>query len=62
MAALFWLVSLSAAANNAAVLDIPKSVTSSLERNQIPKDAISISVIEIGPGRPEKHTAKNILG
>ena len=62
MAALFWLVSLSAAANNAAVLDIPKSVTSSLDRNQIPKDAISISVIEIEPGRPGKHIAKNILG
>ena len=62
IAALFWLASFSAAANNAALLDIPKSVTSSLERNQIPKDAISISVIEIEPGRPGKHIAKNILG
>jgi len=62
MATLFWLASFSAAANNAAVLDIPKSVTSSLERNQIPKDAISISVIEIEPGRSGKHIARNILG
>ncbi len=62
IAALFWLASFSAAANNAALLDIPKSVTSSLERNQIPKDTVSISVIEIEPGRPGKHIAKNILG
>ncbi|QWD65898.1 D-alanyl-D-alanine carboxypeptidase/D-alanyl-D-alanine-endopeptidase [Polynucleobacter sp. MWH-Aus1W21] len=62
MAVLFWLASFSAAASNAASLNIPKSISSSLERNQIPKEAISISVIEIEPGRPGKHIAKNILG
>jgi len=42
-------------------LALPHAVTSSLERNQIPKDAVSISVMEIEPGRPGKHNAKNIL-
>ena len=42
-------------------LALPSAVTSSLERNQIPKDAVSISVMEIEPGRPGKHLAKNIL-
>jgi len=41
---------------------IPQTVASSLERNQIPKEAISISVVEIEPGPPGKHSAKNILG
>ena len=40
---------------------MPQAVAVSLERNQIPKDAISISVIEIEPARPGKHLAKNIL-
>ena len=37
---------------------IPKTVATSLEKNQIPKEAISISVVEINPGRPGKVTAK----
>ena len=37
---------------------IPKAVAASLEKNQIPKEAISISVVEIEPGRPGKVTAK----
>lgn len=41
---------------------IPQAVATSLERNQIPKDAVSISVIEIEPGHAGKHSAKNILG
>ena len=40
---------------------LPPAVTSSLERNQIPKDAVSISVMEIEPGRPGKNIAKNVL-
>ncbi|WP_197714018.1 D-alanyl-D-alanine carboxypeptidase [Polynucleobacter necessarius] len=50
-----------AATNQQTPLALPQSVASSLERNQIPKDAISISVIEIEPGKPGKHVAKNIL-
>ena len=45
-----------------APLVLPPGVTASLERNQIPKDAVSVSVMEIEPGRPGKHLAKNILG
>ena len=37
---------------------IPKAVAVSLEKNQIPKEAISISVVEIEPGRAGKITAK----
>ena len=37
---------------------IPKAVAASLEKNQIPKEAISISVVEIEQGRPGKVTAK----
>ena len=40
---------------------LPQVVSSSLERNQIPKDAVSISVIEIETSRPGKSTSKNIL-
>ena len=40
---------------------LPQAVTRSLERNQIPKDAVSISVIEIETTRPGKNTSKNIL-
>jgi D-alanyl-D-alanine carboxypeptidase/D-alanyl-D-alanine-endopeptidase (penicillin-binding protein 4) len=46
---------------NAQNPSIPASITNSLERNQIPLDAISISVTEIEPGKAGKHTAKNIL-
>ena len=37
---------------------IPKAVAISLEKSQIPKEAISISVVEIEPGRAGKITAK----
>ena len=40
---------------------LPQTVSSSLERNQIPKDAISISAVEIETARPGKNTLKNIL-
>lgn len=40
---------------------IPKTVAASLEKNQIPKDAISISVVEIESGRLGKITAKTEL-
>lgn len=42
-------------------LKVPQSVLNSLERNQIPKDSVSIAVLEIEPGRPGKQVAKNIL-
>ena len=61
MVALFWFASTFAATNDPSPLEIPKAISSSLERNQIPKDAVSISVVEIEPGRPGKHVAKNIL-
>lgn len=44
-----------------ALLTMPQTVATSLERNQIPKDAVSISVVEIESSRPGKHIAKNIL-
>jgi D-alanyl-D-alanine carboxypeptidase/D-alanyl-D-alanine-endopeptidase (penicillin-binding protein 4) len=40
---------------------LPQTVASSLERNQIPKDAVSVSVVEIETIRPGKNTSKNIL-
>lgn len=40
---------------------IPLAVATSLERNQIPKEAVSISVVEIETGQAGKHGAKNIL-
>jgi D-alanyl-D-alanine carboxypeptidase/D-alanyl-D-alanine-endopeptidase (penicillin-binding protein 4) len=43
------------------LLTIPQAVATSLERNQIPKDAVSISVMEIKSVRSGKHLAKNIL-
>lgn len=43
---------------NTALQYIPKAVVASLEKSQIPKDAISISVVEIEPGQPGKTTAK----
>ena len=42
----------------AAIQYIPKAVAVSLEKSQIPKEAISISVVEIEPGRPGKISAK----
>jgi D-alanyl-D-alanine carboxypeptidase/D-alanyl-D-alanine-endopeptidase (penicillin-binding protein 4) len=46
---------------NEALIAVPQNVKRSLERNQIPKDAVSISVIEIEPVRQGKNTSKNIL-
>jgi D-alanyl-D-alanine carboxypeptidase/D-alanyl-D-alanine-endopeptidase (penicillin-binding protein 4) len=40
---------------------LPQAVKSSLARNQIPKETVSISVIEIETTRPGKITSKNIL-
>jgi D-alanyl-D-alanine carboxypeptidase/D-alanyl-D-alanine-endopeptidase (penicillin-binding protein 4) len=49
-------------ANQEASLQyIPKVVAASLEKNQIPKAAISISVVQIEPGRPGKVIAKTAL-
>ena len=42
-------------------VSIPKAVSNSLERNQIPKDSISISVIEIESSQPGKYVSKSIL-
>jgi D-alanyl-D-alanine carboxypeptidase/D-alanyl-D-alanine-endopeptidase (penicillin-binding protein 4) len=44
-----------------AHISIPKVITSSLERNQIPTDSVSISVIEIEPSHTGKQVAKTIL-
>ena len=46
------------ASQETALQFIPKTVAISLDKNQIPKEAISISVVEINPGRPGKVTAK----
>lgn len=43
---------------DAAIRYIPKAVAASLEKNQIPKEAISISVVEIELERPGKVKAK----
>ncbi len=51
----------STARAEGVLLAIPQAVATSLERNQIPKDAVSISVMEIESARPGKHLAKNIL-
>lgn len=59
---LFWLTYSNADAVNTNSSEIPKLVATSLEKNQIPKDAVSISVIEIEPGNSGKHTGKRILG
>ena len=61
IATTFWLASSYAATNETAPLSIPKVVVSSLERNQIPLDTVSISVVEIEPGSPGKHVAKKVL-
>lgn len=56
-----YCISVPAKADTRARTTIPASIASSLERNQIPQDAISISVIEIEPGKPGKNSSKNIL-
>jgi D-alanyl-D-alanine carboxypeptidase/D-alanyl-D-alanine-endopeptidase (penicillin-binding protein 4) len=55
------LWSSSVIAADAVYQSIPPNISVSLERNQIPQDAISISVTEIEPSKPGKHSAKNIL-
>ena len=61
LAAGYFLFASSASANDRSTLAIPTSVSTSLERNQIPKDAVSISIIEIDVPRGGKAIAKNIL-
>ena len=56
----FW-IGLSLATHVVSADPIPQTVTTSLERNQIPKDAVSISVMEIETPRGGKSFAKNIL-
>lgn len=56
----FYLFALTVKAEEVRTT-LPQAVTRSLERNQIPKDAVSISVIEIETTRPGKNTSKNIL-
>ena len=45
-------------AQEAALQYIPKSVATSLDKNQIPREAISISIVEIKPDRAGKISAK----
>lgn len=63
--AIIWIATLaipfSCSAEDSAPLPIPLAIKNSLERNQIPLEAVSISVIEIEPGRPGKQVAKNLL-
>jgi len=61
---IFWIGAYLFAINakaDEAMTRLPQSVSSSLERNQIPTEAISVSVIEIEPAHPGKHISKNIL-
>ena len=61
--ATLW-ISLSLCATRAQaenLTTLPQVVAASLERNQIPREAVSVSVIEIESARPGKHLAKNIL-
>ena len=61
IAILLWLANPLAFASETLSLAVPQSVASSLERNQIPLDTVSISVVEIEPGRPGKNVAKKVL-
>ncbi len=54
------LIALPVKANDVSK-SIPKAIANSLERHQIPKDSVSISVIEIEPGQGGKHSAKTVL-
>ena len=56
----FCLISYPAKASE-ALISVPQSVMKSLERNQIPKDAVSISVLEIESARQGKDTFRNIV-
>ena len=61
IAILLWTASSLAFAGESTSPAIPPPVASSLERNQIPLDTVSISVVEIEPGRPGKNVAKKVL-
>ena len=54
--------SFSVKAENNTDTQIPRAMVNSLERNQIPLNAISIAVTEIEPSKPGKHQGKAILG
>lgn len=63
---LTWILTLSwigacFTANAASIDVIPKSVITSLDRNQIPRNAVSISVAEIEAEKTGKQTAKPVL-
>ena len=57
---ILW-IGLGLFANAVSADTMPQAVATRLERNQIPKDAISISVTEIETPRGGKSIAKNIL-
>ena len=57
---ILW-IGLSFIANTSSADTIPQMVATSLERSQIPKDAVSISVLEIDTPRGGNAVAKNIL-
>jgi D-alanyl-D-alanine carboxypeptidase/D-alanyl-D-alanine-endopeptidase (penicillin-binding protein 4) len=56
-----WAHSADLVSQATALQYIPKAVAASLEKSQIPKEAISISVAEIEPGRPGRTTGKTEL-
>lgn len=59
-----WIVPTKAAdfvSQETALQYIPKAVANSLEKNQIPKEAISISIMELEPGGAGKNSAKIAL-
>jgi len=60
--AILWIgLSCTPITTKARDLSIPAAITNSLERNQIPLDAVSISVVEIEPNKLGKHTGKSVL-
>ena len=56
-----WAHSADLVSQETTLQYIPKAVAASLEKSQIPKEAISISVVEIEPGRAGKVIAKTEL-
>ena len=61
--AILWIgLSCTLITAKAQDLSIPSAITNSLERNQIPLDAVSISVGEIEPNKLGKHAARSVLG
>ncbi len=61
IATLLWLANPLVFAGETPSPAIPQSVLSSLDRNQIPLDTISISVVKIEPGGPGKNVSKKVL-